>query len=83
MRNEEVVRSFIVGCRASNRNLSTDGSRLYSYGLLIAARSQNPGNVITVWNYTASGKFHSVTTSTHVGLIKRLAPDHFLAQPLT
>ena len=51
-------------------NVYSDGS-LYSYNLKIGQRT-NAG-ICVVSDYTArGGSFHSQTTSTHVGLAKRL-----------
>ncbi len=51
-------------------NAYSDGS-LYSYNLKIGQRT-NTG-ICVVSDYTAGGGcFHSQTTSTHVGLVKRL-----------
>jgi hypothetical protein len=69
MRNENVIRAWLNGQRASAGNLSTDGSNLYSYNLLIGE-----GSGTAIFNHTAGGgSYYSQTTSTHVGLAKRLA----------
>lgn len=69
MRNENVIKAWINGQRASAGNLSTDGSNLYSYNLLIGS-----GSGSAIFNHTAGGgSYYSQTTSAHVGLAKRLA----------
>jgi hypothetical protein len=69
--NPQVIQSFLSGERASAGALSTSGNKLYSYNLLIAEwASQHTG--IIVYDFTATGQdFRSMTTSQHVGLIKR------------
>jgi hypothetical protein len=69
--NPQVIQSFLKGHEASAGALSTSGNKLYSYNLLIAEwASQHTG--IIVYDYTATGQaFRSMTTSQHVGLIKR------------
>ena len=73
--NENVINNFFRG-RAStshNTNLSTDGVRLYSYALEIARADENGG--FLVFDFTApTGSFASMTTSQHVGMVKRLSP---------
>ena len=69
--NPQVIQSFLNGRPAHAGNLSSDGNKLFSYGLLIAEWiSQHQG--VVVYDYTATGQaFRSMTTSQHVGLIKR------------
>ena len=70
--NEQVINSFLNGRPASGLNLSTNGTSLYSYRLEIA---RHYGGKPMVWDYTATGgAFQSMTTSQHVGLIKRQVP---------
>ena len=75
MTNEQIINTFLDGgtFRRRYKALSTDGSRLYSYNLKIA--EHHPDGYI-VYDYTAGGG-HCVsqTTSTHVGLVKRMAPS--------
>lgn len=78
MNNKDVVKSWMRGVRAAAGNLSTNGTELYSYNLLIATR--NPYGM-TVFDYTASGSFVSMTTSKHVGLALRAAGKANLAPP--
>lgn len=77
MTNENVIRAWINGRRASAKNLSTDGSNLYSYNLLIGTGA---GSVVL--NHTSGGgSYHSQTTSCHVGLAKRLATSSKVVTP--
>jgi hypothetical protein len=64
-RNDEVIESWLAGRAASSGRMRTDGTRLYSYNLMIGERTDE-GNV--VFDYTASGIYYSQTTSCHVGL---------------
>mgnify|MGYP001486452322 CR=1 FL=1 len=68
--NSDVIRYWQRGSRASsqNGNLSTDGMNLYSYNLKIGTKV---GGRCKVFNYTASGRYYSQTTSQHVGLALR------------
>jgi len=78
MRNEQVVMAWLTGRSASAGNLSTDGQKLWSYALMIGDRSDGLNRV---WDYTASGRYVSQTTSCHVGLAIREAPSMFLMVP--
>ncbi len=67
--NEQVINSFLNGRDALGLNLFTDGTALYSYKLKIAEWTTSG---IVVYDFTATGgDFISMTTSQHVGLIKR------------
>lgn len=67
--NSDVIKSFLYGRNARGLNLSTDGTALYSYSLKIAEWTSNG---VIVYDFTATGgHFYSMTTSQHVGLIKR------------
>ena len=79
IRNEEVVNAWLWGNRASSGNMSTDGVKLYSYNLMIGDRSDCQ---VRIWDYTASGEYHSQTTSCHVGLALRCAGAPILMNPL-
>tara|TARA_B100001029_G_scaffold58950_1_gene47630 strand:+ start:486 stop:722 length:237 start_codon:yes stop_codon:yes gene_type:complete len=75
--NETVVQEWNRGRKASNRNLSTDGVKLYSYNLLIGDKA---GGII--YNHTAGGgSYYSQTTSCHVGLAARLSPSAKIINP--
>ena len=67
--NSDTINSFLYGRSASGLNLSTDGTALYSYSLKIAEWTSSG---VIVYDFTATGNaFQSMTTSQHVGLIKR------------
>ena len=71
--NTEVIQAWVNGQQANShtKNLSTDGTKLFSYALCIG--DTYAGEKIAV-NYTASvGEYRSQTTSQHVGLAKRQA----------
>jgi len=77
MTNENVIKAWINGRRGNAGNLSTDGSNLYSYNLLIGT-----GSGSTILNHTAGGgSYYSQTTSCHVGLAKRLATSAKVVNP--
>jgi len=77
MTNENVIKAWMNGQRGNAGNLSTDGSNLYSYNLLIGTGS---GSVVL--NHTAGGgSYYSQTTSCHVGLAKRLATCAKIVNP--
>ena len=76
MKNNNVIESFFMNrpAKSGNKNLTTDGTRLYSYNLEIARVDQDGGYVI--FDYTAkSDAFVSNTTSQHVSSAKRIAPS--------
>jgi hypothetical protein len=67
--NSDTIKSFLYGRQARGLNLSTDGTSLYSYALKIAEWTTAG---LIVYDFTATGgEFRSMTTSQHVGLIKR------------
>ena len=67
--NEQVINSFLYGRSAQAGRLHTNGSALYSYSLKIAEWTDNG---VIVYDFTSTGgHFVSMTTSQHVGLIKR------------
>ena len=72
MRNDQVLNAWVEGSKARNGRgtLTTDGTLLWSYGLLIGSRFN--GRAV-VFDYTARGVFGfvSMTTSHHVGKAKR------------
>ena len=65
-----VFRAWLNGERAHSGGVSTDGWRVWSYDLLIAARI---GDETIVADYTASGVHYSTTTSRHVAMAQRAA----------
>ena len=82
MTNEQVIAAWINGksARSANGNLSTDGDRLKSYALTIGFTTLSRAKVAI--DYTArSGRFYSMTTSSHVGMASAQA-DGLFAPPL-
>jgi len=75
-KNSDVVEAWARGHKAEAANLSTDGTGLYSYRLLIGRRMTRGGAAwLVIHDHTAGGgSYHSQTTSCHVGLAKRLQP---------
>ena len=71
MRNEQVIKAFLMEREAKAGNLYTDGKRIYSYGVTIGFNMAGRSFVI---DYTSTGGHYiSQTTSTHVNGIKREA----------
>ena len=67
--NDQVIKSFLYGRSSRGLNLTTNGNTLYSYDLKIAEWTTSG---VVVYHFTATGgDFYSMTTSQHVGLIKR------------
>ena len=72
--NSQVINSFLNGSSSRAGSLRTDGSALYSYNLKIAEWIDGRG--LIVYDFTSTGNhFVSMTTSQHVGLIKREVKD--------
>ena len=66
MKNETIAMAWVDGETAKSKNLTTDGTKLWSYNLLIGEKD-DWGNPV-IWNYTKQGgNFVSQTTSKHVG----------------
>jgi len=75
--NRHVIAAWKNGEKAvsGRKCLHTDGIRLYSYRLLIGI---NVNGTLHVGDFTApSGGFHSMTTSKHVGMARRVANEVF------
>jgi hypothetical protein len=71
--NEQVVNAFLNGRAARAGALTTDGTNLYSYSLVIGKWY---GGKPFVFDYTATGgAYYSQTTSQHVGRAKREVPS--------
>ena len=72
--NSQVIEAWIDGDAAKNHKgtlMSLATGELYSYNLKIGHRTK--GGVCVLCEYNArTGSFRSQTTSTHVGLAKRL-----------
>ena len=92
--NREVIANWFCGTKGEANNLSTDGSRLYSYAKQIGFTFEHKKYVI---NYTAKvicydgpklwglcgGQFISQTTSKHIGEIIRYLMAHTIPMRLT
>ena len=72
MKNLEVANAWAAGTPGKSGTLTTDGSVLRSYKLQIGYTRGDGTKVLL--DYTASGKYVSQTTSTHVGLALRALP---------
>ena len=71
MKNQDVANAWANNRKANTKNMSTDGSNLYSYGLLIGI---SKGGEKILFNYTAKGgHFESQTTSTHICHARKVA----------
>ena len=73
MRNIEVIKRWSTGRAAKSGNLSTDGTRLWSYRLCIGVRDVR--GATRLLDHTAGGAagFVSMTTSHHVNMAKPYA----------
>jgi hypothetical protein len=80
MNKAQVINAWQSGriARTANGSLSaaSDGT-LYSYNLPIGARIDDE---LIVGDYTASGTYHSNTTSTHVGNAEEVARSVSVAE---
>ena len=77
--NEQVINSFLYGRDARGLNLFSRDNALYSYNLKIAEWTSSG---VIVYDYTATGgDFRSMTTSQHVGLIKRQVKSSSIMLP--
>ena len=79
MTKKQVINAFLNGCNnAQGRNaLSIRNGALYSYNLKIAEHVRNYGergfSGVIIYNYQRDGiGMYSMTTSHHVGMIKRM-----------
>lgn len=69
MHNKDVIADFLNREPASTKNLSTDGTKLYSYSTCIAQ-----------WNYNTiivNPTYYSNTTSHHLGILKRAINSNY------
>ena len=75
--NEEVCLAWAQGKPARNHNNSftTDGKRIYSYGLQVGDTSETDKKIVRDYTKNGSYGFRSMTTSKHVGLL-RYIPNH-------
>ena len=75
--NDHVIDAFLSCKAAQSGRLRSDGQSLFSYDLRIAEHipDDHGGATTLVYDYTRKGgKFVSMTTSSHVGSIKRKVP---------
>jgi hypothetical protein len=87
LKNDGVIKAWQNGLSARNHKYSlasiSDGNgtaELYSYDLKIGERT--PAGVIVIADFTAPAKgFHSVTTSCHVNLSKRMTGNPVIMHP--
>ena len=84
--NDQVIKSFLRNVPARAGRLHTDGTSLFSYDLKIAEWVKYGGCIqagaLLVYDYTSTGNaFVSMTTSQHVGLIKRRVPASVVMLP--
>jgi len=70
-KNADVVAAWTRGATANTAHLSTNGHDLYSYALRIGTTPPNGRKI--VGQFDASNEFHSMTTSHHVGIARRVA----------
>jgi len=77
-RNEQVIDSWIRGEAADSHTgtLHTDGVNLFSYNLRIGYRAKS-GTTVAADYTSPGGDFRSMTTSCHVGKVRRRA-DHVM-----
>ncbi len=69
MKNLQIIKAWVRGQKAQNKNMRTDGRVLYSYKLKIAERKSLS---LEIYDYTSTGgSFVSSTTSQHVNMTKR------------
>lgn len=70
--NALVAEAWALGKQARNHNNSfyTDGKRIYSYGLQIGDTSEKDKKIVRDYTKNGSYGFRSMTTSTHVGLLR-------------
>ena len=75
--NRHVIAAWKNGEKAVNgrKSMHTDGIRLYSYRLVIGI---NVKGTLHMGDFTApGGHFYSMTTSRHVGYVRRFANQIF------
>jgi hypothetical protein len=73
--NEQVVAAWAAGREAQGGNLTSTGSRLFSYALQIGG-TYNGAKVVADFT-RKGGTFYSVTTSRHVSIAKQVADEVF------
>tara|TARA_R110002096_G_scaffold33390_1_gene96545 strand:- start:48 stop:320 length:273 start_codon:yes stop_codon:yes gene_type:complete len=70
-KNADVVAAWTRGATANTAHLSTNGHDLHSYALRIGTTTPKGRKI--VGQFDASNEFHSMTTSHHVGIARRVA----------
>lgn len=70
-KNADVVAAWTRGATANTAHLSTDGHDLHSYALRIGTTTPKGRKI--VGQFDASNEYHSMTTSHHVGIARRVA----------
>jgi len=78
MKNLQIITAWARGQNAKNKNMSTDGTSLYSYKLKIAERKSLS---LEIYDYTSTGRFISSTTSQHVNMAKRQVTHANVVKP--
>tara|TARA_B100000902_G_scaffold398259_1_gene464432 strand:+ start:356 stop:613 length:258 start_codon:yes stop_codon:yes gene_type:complete len=70
--NALVAEAWALGQEARNHNNSfyTDGKRIYSYGLQVGDTGEKNKKIVRDYTKNGSYGFRSMTTSTHVGLLR-------------
>jgi len=88
LKNDGVIKAWQNGLSARNHRYSlasisngNGSAELYSYDLKIGERT--PAGVFVIGDFTAPAKgFHSMTTSKHVNLSKRMTGNPVIMNPL-
>ena len=70
MKNEQVIKAFLMERTGKAASLVSDGKRIYSYGLQIGDTSETDKKIVRDYTKNGSYGFRSMTTSTHVGLLR-------------
>jgi len=86
MNSASVIMAWLHGkpARTSNKSLSSDGQKLFSYQLEIGFLDDCDGKYV-IYDYRAPDNFISTTTSKHVGLAVtttlQVQGDYWIADP--
>lgn len=86
MNSTSVIKAWLSGkpARTSNKSLSSDGEKLFSYRLEIGFLDDSAGKFV-IYDYRAPNNFISTTTSKHVGLAVtttlQVKGDYWIADP--
>jgi hypothetical protein len=71
--NTEVVGAFLDRRPGSTRNLTTDGHKMFSYGVKVAEWLSNGLMVESRETLEKRGSWWSRTTARHIGMVRREA----------